>query len=75
VIVIDIIPFGRFIGAIICFGLSFYFLGLMITALTDLIPFSGDNASALMSMWLALPAVVLFFSGVRLIMVMQKRGG
>jgi len=71
----DIIPFARFLGAIICFGLAFYFLGLMVTIFTDLIAFEGTYATALMSLWLALPAIVLFFSGIRLIMVQQKRGG
>ena len=70
----DLIPFARFIGALICFGLAFYFLAMMITIFTDLIPFEGLYASALMSLWLALPAIVLFFSGIRLVMVQQKRG-
>ena len=74
-IYIDIIPFARFIGAIICFGLAFYFLGLMVTALMELIAFEGSYATALVSLWTALPAVVLFFSGIRLIMVMQQRPG
>ena len=71
----DFIPFARFIGAIICFGLVFYFLALIVIAFIDLIAFEGSYASALLSLWAILPAVVLFFSGVRLVMVMQKRGG
>jgi len=47
----------------------------MITALTDIIPFTGSYATAMLSLWAALPAVVLFFSGIRLIMVQQKKGG
>ena len=73
-IAIDIIPFFRYIGAIILFGLCFYFLGLLVTALTDEITFSGGYADAMLYMWAALPAVVLFFSGIRLVMVQQKRG-
>jgi len=71
---LDIIPFARFIGAILCFGLAFYFLALMVTAFIDLISFEGAYAGALISLWTALPAIVLFFSGIRLVMVMQKRG-
>jgi len=70
----DIIPFFRYLGAIIIFGLCFYFLALLITALTDIIPFEGDYANAILTLWVALPAVVLLFSGIRLIMVQQKRG-
>ena len=77
---LDIIPFFRYLGAIICFGLCFYFLGIMVTGLLDMIPMTTTYVSsaypnALMSMWAALPAVVLFFGGIRLVMVQQKRGG
>jgi hypothetical protein len=72
VILIDIVPFFRFAAAIICFGLSFFFLGLMVTAFTDLISFEGSYATVLLSLWAILPAVVLLFSGIRLIMVKQK---
>jgi len=69
----DLIPFARMIGGILCFGLSFYFLALMVTGLTDALTFNGVYAEVLISLWLLLPAVVLLFSGIRLVMVQQKR--
>ena len=71
----DIIPFFRYVGALICFGMCFYILGTMLTGMTDLIPFDGIYPSALMTLWMVLPAVVLFFGGIKLVMVQQKRGG
>jgi len=61
------------IGGILCFGLSFYFLAIMVTGLVDAMTFNGIYADVLLSLWGLLPAVVLFFAGVRLIMVQQKR--
>ena len=72
-IFIDIVPFFRYIAAIVVFGLSFYFFNVLFTGLTDLIPFTGDYANSLLFMWAALPAIVLFFTGIRLLMVQQKR--
>ncbi len=70
---IDIIPFFRFIAAIIVFGLFFFFAGITITALMDVVPFTGEWPAVLISLWGALPAVVLLFTGIRLVMVMQRR--
>jgi len=69
----DFIPFFRFIASIIMFGISFYFLNLMLGAINSGIPTVGVWFAALMFLWTLLPAVVLFASGVRLIMTMQKR--
>jgi len=69
----DVIPFIRFVFAVIIFGLAFYFLDVTLVAFVSLVPFEGDYASAMLSMWAILPAVVLFFAGIRLVMVMQKR--
>jgi len=38
-------------------------------------PASGVYASAMFFLWMALPAVNLFVSGIRFIMKMQKQGG
>lgn len=71
----DFIPFFRFVAAIIVFGIMFYFLAIMITGVVDIITFEGQYASVITILWGALPAVVLFTTGIRLIMVQQKRGG
>lgn len=72
----DVIPFVRFVGAIICFGLAFYFMALTVSTFVDLLGnFDGIYASILLRLWSALPAFILFFAGIRLVMVQQKRGG
>jgi len=56
------------------FGMAFYFFNIVLFGFMEYLAFEGDYASALLSLWAALPAVVLFFTGIRLIMVQQKRG-
>jgi len=52
----------------------FYFFNVTARGLIDIVGFSGTYENAYMSLWAALPAVVLFFAGIRLLMTMQKRG-
>ena len=61
------------VGAILIFGLCFYFLAIFVAGLVDALTFDGSYAEVLLSLFAILPAVVLFFAGVRLIMVQQKR--
>ena len=70
----DIIPFFRYAGAIILFGLSFYFLNISYTTFRSFL--SGDSYffPALHLLWTVLPGVVLLFAGIRLVMVMHKQG-
>jgi len=75
VINIDLIPFFRYIAAIVVFGLSFYFFGILLVGLYTEMEFGGTYAGILTSLWAALPAIVLFSAGIRLMMVQQKRGG
>ena len=53
----------------------FYFLGMMVTGMIELITFEGQYAAVMTILWGALPAIVLFFTGIRLVMVQQKKGG
>ena len=52
----DMIPFVRFISAIIVFGIMFYFLGMMVTGMIELVTFEGTYASVMLILWGALPA-------------------
>jgi hypothetical protein len=63
----------RFIAAIILFGISFYFLNDFLGLTREYLPTSGSYFSALLFMWGILPAIVLFTSGVRLVIAAQKR--
>jgi len=45
----------------------------MISGIMDFISFEGSYASAMLTLWAALPAVVLLFTGIRLVMVQQKK--
>ena len=70
----DMIPFARYVSAIIVFGIMFYFLAIVVTGLIELVTFEGTYASVMLILWGGLPAVVLFFAGIHLVMVQQKRG-
>ena len=71
----DVIPFFRFVGAIIAGGFMFYFLSLTLTELVSMTSATSTGVYffALMTMFSAIPAIILFRSGIRLVMGMQKR--
>ena len=69
----DIIPYMRYIGIIFSFGFMFYFLALCVTQLTTDLPISSVFFTALLSLWSALPGVVLLRQGIKLIRDNQKR--
>ena len=69
----NVTPYFRFLAAIILFGISFYFLNDLMSLVTDELPIGGAYFSALMFLWTALPAVVLFVSGIKLMITAQKR--
>ena len=69
----NITPYFRFIAAIILFGISFYFLDDFTGLLTGELPVGGTYFSALLFLWSALPAVVLFTSGIKLVISTQRR--
>ena len=70
----DIIPYVRFIAGIILFGLSFFFLDMMLNTLMEtVVTPTHVMFSAMLWLFSILPGIVLFSSGIRLIMVNQKR--
>lgn len=71
----DVIPFFRFVGAIIAGGFTFYFFNLTLQELISQTSTysTGTYFLALMTIFSLLPAVILFRSGIRLVMKMQKR--
>jgi len=69
----DIIPFGRFIASVILGGLTFYIFNLILQEFMEMLSFTGTYANILSILFAAIPAVIIFFSGIRLIMVQQKR--
>lgn len=71
----NIIPYWRFFAVIICFGFTFYFLNLTFSELTTAIPTTGAFFAAMLTLWSALPGIVLLRSGVKMVMTLQKRGG
>ena len=70
----DIIPYVRFVAGIILFGLSFFFLDMMLTEVMNTVPVpTNPMFFAMLWIFTAFPGIVLFSSGIRLIMVNQKR--
>ena len=70
----DIIPYFRFGAGLILFGLSFFFLMLSLNTLMETVT-TPTNAMFFAMLWLftMFPGIVLLSSGIRLIMVNQKR--
>ena len=69
----DIIPYARYAGIIFSFGLFFFFLNLCVTELNSDISTSSIFFTALLSIWSALPGVVLLRQGIKLVRDNQKR--
>ena len=71
----DVIPFFRFVGAIIAGGFMFFFLSLTLNELVSQTSAysTGVYFFAMMTIFSLLPAVILFRSGINLVMKMQKR--
>lgn len=70
----DVIPFLRFVAAIFIGGLSFYFFFLILfPEVNSILPVSNIYFNAMLSICTGIPAAVLFRSGIKLIMHMQKR--
>ena len=69
----DVIPFFRFVASIFLGGLTFFFFALFIDELLVEIPTSGVYFNALMALFTGIPAIVLFRSGIKLVMHMQKK--
>ena len=71
----DFIPVFKFIVALALFGLMMYIYMPLIDYLSSIFPTSGVYSTAMFFMWMLLPAVNLFASGINLIMEMQRRRG
>jgi len=71
----DFIPIFKFIASLIMFGLLMFIYNPVITFLHNDYPTSGVYATAMFWIWGILAAVVLFGSGINLIMEMQRRKG
>ena len=70
----DVIPYFRFVAALVVGGLTFYFFNLiLVDSFTELSTPSSVYWTALFTIFTYIPAVVLFRSGIRLIMYQQKR--
>ena len=70
----DIIPFFKFVAAIILGGITFYFFLMFLNEMiseTGYVPSAYFNA--MMAIFTFIPAVILFRSGIKLIMHMQKK--
>jgi len=63
----------RFVAAVTLFGISFYFLSDFLDLTREYLPTSGTYFGALIFLWGILPAIVLFISGIRLVIAAQKR--
>jgi len=68
----DYIPTIHFISAIVLFGLFFYVYDPIVQGFFGLTPTSGDYSQAMFFLWMILPAINLFISGIRFIMTMQE---
>lgn len=71
----DVIPYVKFTAAIFLGGLTFYFLNMFLQQgiLSELSYTPSAYFNAMMAIFTGIPAVVLFRSGIKLIMHMQKK--
>jgi len=69
----DVIPFFKFVAAIFLGGLTFYFFSLFLAGLMGMLPITSIYFNAMLAIFSGIPAVILFRSGIRLVMHMQKR--
>jgi len=73
---IDYIPTFRFIVALVLFGLFWFVFDPIINGLSSFFgvtPASGIYAQAMFFLWMVLPVINLFGSGVKLVMEMQRQ--
>jgi hypothetical protein len=76
----DILPLSKLIVAIVIFGFVFFFLNLGINAVIQIFDLTNGGVYIVAAIWLFtnLPAVALFGSALRYLMIQQKkssRGG
>ena len=69
----DFILTFRFLVSIIIFGLLWYLYSPIIEFLNELMPTSGPWSSAMFFLWMTLPGVNLFVSGIRLVQKSQEK--
>ncbi len=67
----NFIPIAHFVSAIFLFGMLMYFFGPIVDYITTTFPTSGVYSVAIMFLFGILPAINLFGSGVRFVIIMQ----
>ena len=75
---IDYIPTVHLISAVIIFGLMWYVFNPIVTGLSSFFGITSATnvyAAGMFFLWMALPAINLFVSGIRFIMKMQEQRG
>jgi len=73
----DVIPTSKLVIAIILFGFCYFFLNLGVNAIIQMLDLGNEGIYMVAAIWLFtnLPAVALFGSALRYLMVQQKRAG
>ena len=67
----NFIPIAHFVSAIMLFGMMMYFFIPIVDFITTSFPTSGVYSTAIMFLFAVLPAINLFGSGVRFVIIMQ----
>jgi len=68
----DYIPTVHFASAIVLFGLMFYIYDPIVNGFFSMQPTSGLYSQTMFFLWMILPAINLFISGIRFVMTMQE---
>lgn len=73
----DIIPTSKLVVSIVLFGFIFFFLNMAANAVIQVFELNDGGPYVVAAVWLFtnLPAVALFGSALRYMMIQQKRSG